>query len=513
MVAFYQKYRPQKFAEVVGQDALVRVLVNASSSGKLSHAYLFTGSRGVGKTTLARLVAKAANCLKPKDGEPCTKCASCLAIVSGSFLDVIEIDAASHTGVDNVRDLIDKMQFKPLHGRMKVFIIDEVHMLSKAAFNALLKSLEEPPAHAMFILATTDIDKVPETIISRTQRLDFRRIPVAEIIKQLKTVVGSEKVSLPEGAVEAIAENAEGGMRDALSMLGTAASLGKGASMEDVRTLLGITPLGVVRKLLELIATHRSSEIPGFFDEQNSLGTDFLVFNRNILEYLRTLLVNGLSGKTAEDSEDIVMDLSKLLLIIRLFLRSYKEIGQAPSSDLPVLLAAIEASMSGAVQASANSGANTSINANAVVQPKTQPQQGGSVSQAAAELSLTQAEGSIAPTKTVDVTLQEVGGFWPTVLQKLKENNGSLATVLRNAKLHAVEHGRIVVSVQYQFHKENIENKRNLSVIQEIIREITGKNVTLKAIVMKPNAEEPVVDAVQALNEALNMFGGEVIEQ
>jgi len=184
----YRKYRPLNFAEVINQDVVKTILQNALTEGRVSHAYLFTGPRGVGKTTIARILAKAVNCQKQTTGEPCTKCNNCQMVQEGRFLDLIEIDAASYTGVDNIRDIIDHTRFAPSTGKFKVFIVDEVHMLSKSAFNALLKTLEEPPAHAMFILATTEIHKVPATIISRTQRFDFKSAAHTDILEYLERV-------------------------------------------------------------------------------------------------------------------------------------------------------------------------------------------------------------------------------------------------------------------------------------------------------------------------------------
>nr|MDQ3018408.1 DNA polymerase III subunit gamma/tau [bacterium] len=291
MAVLYQKYRPQRFAEVVGQDGIVRTLRNAARNNQLAHAYLFTGSRGIGKTTLARLIAKAANCQNLDDGDPCGTCNPCLAITAGNFLDVVEIDAASHTGVDNVRELIEHVQFKPSHGRMKVFIVDEVHMLSKAAFNALLKTLEEPPSHAMFILATTDIEKVPDTIISRTQRFDYRKISNEHMLAALKKIAEAEQLQLPDGTLKLVIANAEGGMRDALSLLDTVASLGGTITIEDVRMLLGLTSTAVVEELVGYIELHNAAKIPEFIEAQTVVGSDFVVFNRHVLEYLRQMLV------------------------------------------------------------------------------------------------------------------------------------------------------------------------------------------------------------------------------
>src|SRR6188474_872382 len=217
--ALYRKYRPKEWAAVVGQDHVVTTLKNAIAADRVGHAYLFAGSRGTGKTTLARLLAKAVNCTNPDPTKrPCNECDHCKAVNENRFMDLIEIDAASNTSVDDVRDLRDKINFSPSQGKYKIYIIDEVHMLSTAAFNALLKTLEEPPAHAKFLLATTDVQKVLPTILSRCQRFDLRRIPTATIAKHLLWIAQQEKFSLSPAAAEAVAIGAEGGLRDAESM-------------------------------------------------------------------------------------------------------------------------------------------------------------------------------------------------------------------------------------------------------------------------------------------------------
>ncbi|MBR3354358.1 MAG: DNA polymerase III subunit gamma/tau [Oscillospiraceae bacterium] len=252
-LALYRKYRPTRFSDVVGQENITSALRNQLIAGKLGHAYIFTGVRGTGKTTLAKILAKAANCPNTKDGEPCCNCDICRGIDNGSILDVTEIDAASNNRVDDVRDILEEVSYMPAICRMRVYIVDEVHMLSTAAFNALLKTLEEPPQHVLFILATTEIQKVPATILSRCQRFDLKRIPEDLIAERLMKVSEAEGIDLTEGAATLIARLADGALRDALSILDTSASLGETVDEAVVQRLTGVTDRSYLFQLSDAV--------------------------------------------------------------------------------------------------------------------------------------------------------------------------------------------------------------------------------------------------------------------
>ncbi|MDO5448424.1 MAG: DNA polymerase III subunit gamma/tau [Clostridia bacterium] len=238
--ALYRKWRPQVFADVVGQDHITTTLMNEIETGRHSHAYLFTGSRGTGKTTCAKIFAKAVNCEHPINGDPCNECETCKGIDSGAIMDVIEIDAASNNGVDNIRDIRDEANFTPVNGKYRVYIIDEVHMLSTGAFNALLKTLEEPPAHVKFILATTEVHKLPATILSRCQRFDFKRITPEDIAKRLAYVAGEEGLELEADAAMLIARLADGALRDALSILDQCIGHSRHITLDVVNATVGL---------------------------------------------------------------------------------------------------------------------------------------------------------------------------------------------------------------------------------------------------------------------------------
>lgn len=291
-LVFARKWRPQLFQEVVGQRLITQTLMNALSSNRVAHAYLFSGPRGVGKTTTARILAKALNCEAGISREPCNSCPSCHDIAQGRHLDVIEIDGASNRGIDEVRELRENVRFSPYRGRYKVIVIDEVHMLTEPAFNALLKTLEEPPSRVVFVLATTEPHKVPLTILSRCQRFEFRRIPAAEILKRLQQMGREEGIEGDPGALEMIARSVEGSLRDAQSLLDQAVSFGGSrVRTEDVVTILGAVDRLQVEKAAKYIFTGEGTSLLQMLDEMHSAGHDPRLFCMSLLELIRDLMM------------------------------------------------------------------------------------------------------------------------------------------------------------------------------------------------------------------------------
>lgn len=290
-VALYRQWRPQDFDALVGQKAVKTTLKNALASGKIAHAYLFSGPRGTGKTSMARILAKALNCEQGPTAEPCGQCGNCQRIVQGTSLDVIEIDAASNTSVDNIRDLREQVAFTPAESRYKVYIIDEVHMLSTGAFNALLKTLEEPPAHAVFILATTDPQKVPATIQSRCQRFEFRRVTVDEIAEHLAMVAAGSGIEADADALRLIAIQAEGGMRDALSLLDQCGVMAKRVTVATVREVLGIVGREALHELTEAIGRRQLPQALATLNLLLEQGKDVKQVLTELIEYLRALVL------------------------------------------------------------------------------------------------------------------------------------------------------------------------------------------------------------------------------
>src|SRR3989344_3085674 len=306
MLALYRKYRPKKLADILGQETIVEVLSNAAKSDKLAHAYLFFGPRGSGKTTMARLIAKIANCQKRQEdkkfkelGEPCNQCLKCQEIDEGRALDVIEIDAASNRGIDEIRNLKEGIRISPTSSNYKVYIIDECHQLTKDAFNALLKTLEEPPAHAIFILATTDIQKVPETIVSRTQHYEFHKIALPVIVQRLAKVVKKEGITADKDALQLLALFADGGLRDAESMLGQVLSGRSTLSAGDVRLALGAPPEEAVLSFIRALLEKDAASAARVANEAVDQGIDPQFYLKMILRNVRYLLLARLDARGA----------------------------------------------------------------------------------------------------------------------------------------------------------------------------------------------------------------------
>jgi DNA polymerase III subunit gamma/tau len=296
-----RKWRPQNFQELVGQEHVQRALVNALNDDRLHHAYLFTGTRGVGKTTIARIFSKSLNCETGITSTPCGKCSTCVEIAEGRYVDLIEVDAASRTGVDDTRDLLENVQYAPTRGRYKVYLIDEVHMFSKSSFNALLKTLEEPPPHVKFLLATTDPQKLPVTILSRCLQFNLKRLPVSLIISHLQHILTEEKVEHNVTALQLIAEAADGSMRDALSLLDQALAFGGGAIQEqEVRDMLGSVSRDKVIRLLRSILQRDAQQTMGVVAELAELSPDF----ENVLAELLSLLHHMSLAKTVPEALD-----------------------------------------------------------------------------------------------------------------------------------------------------------------------------------------------------------------
>ncbi len=359
-LVLYRKYRPQSFAEIIGQEHIVQTLMNSLASESISHAYLFSGPKGSGKTTIARIFAKAINCLTTDvKQKPCDKCDSCKEIRSSNSMDLIEIDAASHTGIDDIRELISGIKFSPVKSKYKIFIIDECHQLSKSAANALLKTLEEPPAHAIFILATTDVHKMIPTIISRCQRFDFKRLQTSEIIKKLEFILKKEGIAFEPAVLPLIALNARGSFRDAESVLDKCISFtgqDKLITTKEVKELLGIVEVSQIADFIDFIMRQNTKEAILYINSIIDSGADLQEFSKTLVFYVRQLLLlkinpeflnpqnSGLSKEELAKMGEQITELSEkdIQKMLELFIEAENKMKYSAILQLPLELAILD---------------------------------------------------------------------------------------------------------------------------------------------------------------------------
>lgn len=471
-IALYRKYRSGSFDEVIGQPHIVGTLKNAAGAGRFSHAYLLTGPRGVGKTTVARLIAKAANCTG--ETKPCGRCANCQVEI-GSHLDLIEIDAASNRGIDDARALREKMSSAPSMGRYKVYIIDEVHMLTTEAFNALLKTLEEPPAHAIFVLATTEAHKVPETIISRTQRFVFHPIADRDIVAHLKNIAKKEKLDVPEDALKVIAAYSRGGFRDAISLLDQLASSGSGPfGAEAVRDLLGHSDPQVLEAIISAIEKHDAAAALQKTDEAVAQGAQAGQLAVQLLSAWRRKLRGDL-GEPAKAARAA---------------RIIDELIGVTKSPWPEL--ALEA---------------------AIVRTAAEIQPGSAVAAEYKPKAAAPAPANPPAPAAVRPVQNPSGDLWMKALTQIKQRNNSLYALLRSSCNVRFEGEELILGCRFSFHRDRLKEDKNLQIIEQALTRVYGRKFKV-AVQLDPLPAAPAVDKnSELMSSALEILGGEVIHE
>ena len=529
--ALYRKYRPQVWEDVVYQDQVTRVLKNAIRNDRVAHAYLFSGPRGTGKTTVARILARAVNCLDENpENRPCDHCVNCTAVNNGQFLDLIEIDAASNTSVDDIRELRDKINFAPGLGRKKVYIIDEVHMLSTAAFNALLKTLEEPPEHAMFILATTEIHKIPATVLSRCQHHEFRRIPVSEIVRRLSDICKNEGVEADESALTLIARQATGAMRDAISMLDQMTAAGNVITLAEAQEILGIATNQAVVDLTDAIINKDYAGGMAAIHAALDAGTDPRQFARQAVEYLRQLLVlkmgtTDILDVTAEVRETMAkqsreISIDRLVDVVRIFNQAAADsrVDWHPGLNLELAFAESCEEKKAAEQV-------VKVIEKEVVRNSAPATSTGAASVPAEDQALeeniqyVQSRVFIRKGLTPDpsVTMQEVGANWGAARKLIREYDAVLEATLARADLLEVKKGVLYLSFPRETIKKKVEeNHRFLVWTSAAISKVLGKPVGICCTIQEPNARRALNSSAQqseALAAAISMGGKVVVDK
>lgn len=504
--ALYRKYRPTTFGDVVGQEHVKTSLLNQLASGTVAHAYLFTGPRGIGKTTVARLLAKAINCpnAPAAGGEPCNACDACKDVMGGASLDVAEIDAASQTGVDNVREnIIESVRFAPNRLARKVYIIDEVHMLSTSSFNALLKTLEEPPAHALFVLATTEIHKVPATVISRCQRFDFRRVPRETIVGRMREITREENVSVDDGVLEEIARQADGGMRDAESMLGQVLALDeKHVTLETASLVLPVTNRTLVDALVDALLARDAAAALGSVSAAAEQGTDLPTLAEEAAAALRDRMLADLRADIAP--------------LIEALLEARRQMKGAKIVQLPLELAILKRCQTDhdpkvlARRADLDIRPERSAPSPVVVPRHYQPAAPADAPPAAQEPTpIETTPDSIEPVATAlgDVPvldIEDVRRRWPEVFEQIKECNATLPMVMRTGELAGVDGDAVEIAFAYPLYVEAVNQDRNRKLVEQVFSRVLGRSVKVKARHVKKEVDQ-VVDTL------IDAFGGTVV--
>ena len=485
----YLKWRPGDWDEVIGQDHIITTLRNAVRLDRVSHAQIFSGPRGTGKTSTARVLAKAVNCLaEDLSARPCNECAHCQSVIRGDFLDLIEIDAASNTSVDDVRELRDKINFSPNLGRYKVYVIDEVHMLSTSAFNALLKTLEEPPAHAIFILATTEIHKIPVTVISRCQRHDFRRISVAEIINQLKEMAEAEKIQVKEDVLGLIARQATGSLRDAISILDQLSSAEGEITPDLAHQILGTSPDEAVLNFVGAMLKGNSGEGLNILHQSSQRGNDPGQFARQIVAYLRNVLLMQMKNPDQIDVPKNLMEVieehagqintKQLLDLIRAFNLAVVDKGAAWQPNLPLEMAFLEGLDILNIESAPVEKKKTIASDKPPARKKEKREEKKTDSAPAAKKAPAKerSPGTDQPPLTV---LQH----WKEIVDRVREINPATQCILNSCKPLGIKDNQLVLSFRSEAIKGKMDGGEHMKICQDVIEKVIGVRLPIVNIV------------------------------
>ncbi len=495
-IAYYLKYRPQSLETLVGQDLVKKTLLSAFQSNKLSHAYLFVGPRGTGKTSTARILAKMVNCTAERD-IPCNKCHTCLSITDGSNLDLIEIDAASNRGIEDIRSLREKIKLSPSGGKKKVYIIDEVHMLTSEAFNALLKTLEEPPSHALFILATTESSKIPQTIMSRVQRLDFKLASQSQLLEALEKIVKSEKLDIEESALKLLVKQSSGSFRDGVKLLDQVSSFEGKITTEVLEQFLKSSNIENLLQLVEAFGKKDATKGLTIINKEVSEGADSKEMVLSLMEVLRNMVFikNALGDSLvkenySEENYEALVKLSEnftnqdLVKSLDFLQKALEKMKTTSIPSLPLELAVIEIC--------------------------------GSENQKVNELVIQKEELIVSKTPIPSISsnlpdIQKLKEKWTYVCETIRPFNFSLEALLRSINVSECSESTVIMEVPYSFHQRILEAPKNKDLIESILSEILGRSIRMTIVLgVRPQRVEDVANIEVAQDDEIIRAAAEI---
>jgi len=514
---FALKWRPQDFESIVGQDHIVGTLKNAIQKNRLAHAYLFTGPRGVGKTSTARILAKALNCKEGPTVAPCQKCSSCLGINQGNSFDVIEIDGASNRGIDEIRALRENVKFSPTQGKYKIYIIDEVHQITPDGFNALLKTLEEPPEFVKFIFATTHPQKVMPTIISRCQRMDFRRITVIEIISQLEKIIQEEKIVVDKEVLFAVAKSSDGSLRDAESVLDQLVSFSQGSvSLKDAISVLGMVEQDVLFSLTDKIIQKDPQGALKLFNEIIDDGKDPGVFLVNFIEHFRNLMVAKVSKadtKLVDLPQEVCdrlfkqsqsLSLEEIFTAFNILVTTQEMAKRLDSQRIPLEISLVRLAYNKLEKSTASSVATGVELKKPVLEKKKQ-----------VEAEETAKEDTTAQTSGETVSLDHIKSVWSNIVNNLASIKMSVSTYLSEGEPTKIQGNMLTVAFpkSYSLHKESLDKKENKAMIEKAASELCNADLRVNFILVAQAKQEQDAYSNPFIKSALDIFGGRVVKE
>jgi len=537
--ALYRKYRPKTFDEVLGQEHVTTTLKNQIISGNIGHAYLFSGTKGTGKTSTAKIFSRAVNCLHPVNGNPCNECEICKGIMDESIMDVIEMDAASNRKIEDIRELKDKVIYPPAKAKYKIYIVDEVHMLTNQAFNALLKTLEEPPRHLIFILATTDVQKLPQTIISRCQRFDFRRLTSRDIVSNMRNILDKLNVKIDDSILHLIARNSDGAMRDALSLLDQLISYSSNLTYQDALKILGIANMDFIFSLVENIKNRKIEDSLLAINDIIQEGKDIIQFIKDLIYHYRNLLIaktsnnaveimdmdEGMAKEYIKQSSDMTLDY--ILRSIEILNDSEKRMSWSTQPRIILEMAVIKLinleermSLEDRVRNLEEMISKGEVSA---IQNRKQPvpkkaEENRNITHRIEKEDKKEKEEKAEESGTFDdggeISIEAIKANWDKILRIVKGKDIKTNAFLKEGKPFFFSDNVLTIAYddRHIFHKEAMGKPNNKELVENIISSLFNKNIKIKLILESDREEDRIEDKEDIIKDVINFFGEDIVK-